>query len=80
MTGVYGTTGAGYLLPPLYVFSSNAKDPDNFVIDPVVCEGLLTVRATYADDGLLADYPSFVSARHSGSVDTSLWHDLNKLV
>ncbi len=32
------------------------------------------------DDGLLADYPSFVSVRHSGSVNTSLWHDLNKLV
>jgi hypothetical protein len=67
-------------MPPLYVFSSHAKDPENFQIDPAVCEGLPLVRGKYAGDVSFTEYPSFVAVRHTGSVDTSLWHDLNKIV
>jgi len=77
---MYGTTGAGYSLPPMYVFSSNAKVPEDFQIEGAVCEGLLVVRAKYADDDLFASYPSHVAVRHTGSVDTSLWHELNRAV
>ena len=79
-TGVYGTTGAGYSLPPMYVFSSNAKDPEDFQIEGTVCEGLPVVQAKYADDVCFASYPSHVAVRHTGSVDTSLWHELNRAV
>ena len=42
-TGVYGTTGAGYSFPPMYVFSSNAKVPEDFQIKGAVCEELQIV-------------------------------------
>jgi len=47
---MYGTTGVGYSLPPMYVFSSNAKVPEDCQIEGAVCEGLPVVRAKYADD------------------------------
>jgi hypothetical protein len=77
---VYGTTGVGYPMPLLYVFSSNAKELENFAIDPAFCEGLPIVQAKYADNLLCDDYPSFVTVHHSGTVDTSLWHNLTKIV
>ena len=77
-TGVYGTTGAGFPMPVLYVMSSTAKDADKFTINPAICEGLPVVRAKYADDIFYSDHPSYVAVRHTGSVDTKLWHDLNR--
>ena len=79
-TGVYGTTGAGFPMPVLYVMSSTAKDADKFTINPAICEGLPVVRAKYADDIFYSDHPSYVAVRHTGSVDTKLWHDLNRHV
>ena len=79
-TGVYGTTGAGYPMPCMFVMSSNAKEATDFQIDPAVCVGLPVVRAKYADNVLTSDYPSHVAVRHSGSVDTYLWHELNRAV
>ena len=49
-TGMYGSSGVGYSLPPMYVFSSNAKVPEDCQIEGAVCEGLPVVRAKYADD------------------------------
>ncbi len=71
---------AGYSLPPLYVFSSNAKTPEDFQLEGAVCEGLPVIRAKFADHDMFADYPSHVAVRHRGSVDTSLWHELNRVV
>ena len=79
-TGVYGTTGAGYPMPCMFVMSSNAKEAKDFQIDPAVCVGLPVVRAKYADNVLSSDYLSHVAIRHSGSVDTYLWHELNRAV
>ena len=77
---MYGTTGAGYPMPCMYVMSSTAKDPKDFQIHPAVCVGLPVVRAKYADNVRTSDYPSHVAVRHSGSVDTYLWHELNRAI
>jgi hypothetical protein len=37
-------------------------------------------RTRHADNDLFASYPSHVVLRHTGSVDTSLWHELNRAV
>ncbi len=79
-TGVYGTTSAGYSLPPLYVFSSDAKVPEDFEIKGAVCEGVFRLFERSADKVLFANYPSHVAVHHMGSVDTSLWHKLNRVV
>jgi len=64
----------------MFVMTSNAKEATDFKIDPAVCVGLPVVRAKYADNVLTLDYPSHVAVRHSGSVDTYLWHELNRAV
>ena len=76
-TGVYGTTGAGYPMPCMFVMSSYAKEAKDFHIDPAVCVGLPVMRAKYANNVLTSEYLSHVAVRHSGSVDTYLWHELN---
>jgi hypothetical protein len=76
-TGMYGTIGAGYPMPCMFVMSSNAKELKDFQIDPAVCVGLPVVRAKYANNVITLDYPSHVAVHHSGSVDTFLWHELN---
>jgi len=80
MTGVYGTTGARYPMPCMFVMSSNAKEAKDFQIDPAFFVGLPVVRVKYADSVLTSDYPSHVAVRHSGSVDTYLWHEVNRAV
>ena len=70
-------TAAGEALPPLYIISSSAKDEANFRLDPSICEGLPTVKAKYAGD-TYRDPSSFIVVRHTGSMDTPLWHDLNR--
>ncbi len=67
-------------MPCMFVMTSNAKEATDFKIDPAVCVGLPVVRAKYADNVLTLDYPSHVAVRHSGSVDTYLWHELNRAV
>ena len=70
-------TAAGEALPPLYIISSSAKDELNFQLDPSICEGLPTFKANYAGD-TYRDHSSFIVVRHTGSMDTPLWHDLNR--
>ena len=70
--GMYGTTGAGYSMPCLFVMSLTVKQVANFQINPAVCKGLPTVRVRYADDVVCMDYPSHVAVRHTGSVDTKV--------
>jgi hypothetical protein len=70
--GVYGTTGAGYPMPCLFVMSSTAKEVENFQINPAVCMGLPLVRARYDDDVACMDYPSHIAVRHMSSVDTKV--------
>ena len=79
-TGMYGTTGAGHSLPLMFLFSSGAKVPEDFQIKDAVCEGLPVVRSKYADNVLFAKHPYHVAVCHMGSVDTSLWHELNRVV
>jgi hypothetical protein len=71
-TGVYGTTGAGYPMPCLFVMSLTAKEVENFQINPAVCMGLPLVRARYGNDVAYMDYPSHVAVQHTGSVDTKV--------
>ena len=76
-TGVYGTTCASEPLPPLYILSSKAKDENNFGYDPKVHTTLPVVLAKYADDEY-KEYHAHCSVRSCGSMDTSLWHLLNR--
>jgi hypothetical protein len=78
-TGVYGYTLAGEVLPPLYILSTGSKNEDNYKFDPAVCKGLPMVRAKYAGDKM-KDWPSNITVRPKGSMDTPLWHELNKKV
>ena len=78
-TGVYGTTCGGEPLPPLYIFSTSAKDEENYTYDPLIGKTLPAVTTKYADT-LHKTRPSYVVVRETGSMDTRLWHDLNRLV
>ena len=78
-TGVYGTTCGGEPLPPLYIFSTSAKEEENYTYDPLIGKELPTVVTKHADP-LYTARPSFVVVRETGSMDTKLWHDLNRLV
>jgi len=78
-TGVYGYTLAGEVLPPLYILSTGSKNEANYKFDPAVCRGLPMVTAKYAGDKVKA-WPSCIAIRPKGSMDTPLWHDLNKNV
>ena len=78
-TGVYGTTCGGEPLPPLYIFSTSAKDEEKYTYDPLIGKTLPMVTTKYADP-LHKTRPSFVVVRETGSMDTRLWHDLNRLV
>ena len=60
--------------------SSDAKEEVNFKISPKIAEGLPISRGKYADNTIEADHHSFIAVRHTGSVDTRLWHDLNRHV
>jgi len=62
------------------VFSSDAKVPEDFEIKGAVCEGVFRLFERSADKVLFANYPSHVAVHHMGSVDTSLWHKLNRVV
>ena len=78
-TGVYGYTLAGEVLPPIYILSTGSKNELNFKFDPAVCNGLPMVTAKHAGNKVKA-WPSCVAVRPKGSMDTPLWHDLNKNV
>ena len=77
VTGVYTYNLAGESLPPLYTFETKSKIPDNFKIDPEVCEGLPVVSGKFGHDALRS-YTSEVAVRKKGSMDTSLWSAYNR--
>jgi len=64
----------------MFVTSSKAKEVVNFQIDTRISEGLPVVHAKYADNTVEADHYSDVAVRHTGSVDTKLWHELIRKV
>ena len=43
VTGVYAYKLACEVLPPLYIFDTKSKIPENFNIYPQVCDGLPVV-------------------------------------
>ena len=57
-------------LPPLYIFETNSKIPENFKIDPQVCDGLPVVSGMFGQDEMRS-YTSKVSVRKKGSMDIS---------
>ena len=50
VTGVCVYNLAGESLPPLYIFETKSKIPENFKIDPEVCEGLPVVSAKFGQN------------------------------
>ena len=72
-TGVYCTSLALEVFPPLYVLDTHSKIPTNYAILPEVCEGLPIVQG-YFGGKELKSYPSCVAVRPKGGVDTSCWH------
>ena len=76
-TGVYAYNLAGESLPPLYIFETKSKIPENFKIDPEVCEGLPVVSGKFGHDALRS-YTSEVDVWKKGSMDTILWSAYNR--
>ena len=78
-TGVYGTTLAGEALPPLYILSTASQNPEDYKVDPRVCEGLPIVTGYYGGSRRVS-YSSCVSVQKKGSMDTGLWHQYIRFV
>ena len=64
-------------LPPLYIFETNSKIPENFKIDPQVCDGLPVVSGMFGQDEMRS-YTSKVSVRKKGSMDISICSVYNR--
>ncbi len=70
-TGVYATNPLE-VLPPLYIFDTEAKSESNYNIDPEWCCNLPSVTGTFGT-GKRMTYPSFVAMRPKGFMDKSLY-------
>ena len=69
---MYAFNLRGDPLPPLYIFDTSLKNPDNYKINSKILEGLPVVSGRYGQDKVHT-FPSFVLMRKKGSMDTSLW-------
>jgi len=74
-TGIYGSTAAGEIMPPVYIFDTSAKNTDNFKVKELWVNNLPKLRGRY---GCLTteEYPSSVSVRASGYTDEDLFQQL----
>ena len=77
ITGVYAYNLRGDMLPPLFIFESKSKEPENYKIDPRICNNLPTVTGKYGGDEVKC-YASEVAVRKKGSMDVSLWSTYNR--
>ncbi|KAI2497543.1 hypothetical protein MHU86_16946 [Fragilaria crotonensis] len=71
VTGVYATNAAGEVLPPLFIFDSNAKTDENFRVKNSWLEGLPTITGRFGCPTLI-ESSSFYAVRSKGSMDDSL--------
>ena len=71
VTGVYATNAAGEVLPPMYIFDSNAKTDENFRVKNSWLEGLPTITGRFGCPTLI-ESASFFAVRSKGSMDDSL--------
>ena len=70
-TGIYGSSAAGEVMPPLYCFNSSATNEENYQVQPDLVEGLPRVRGRYGCP-TTESYESFVDVRKSGCTDEQL--------
>ena len=70
-TGIYGSSAADEVMPPLYCFDSSAVNEENYQVQPEWVEGLLRVRGKYGCPTTEL-YESFVTVRKSGCIDEQL--------
>ena len=47
VAGVYAYNLSGEVFPPLYIFETKSKIPENLKIDPQVCDGLPVVSGMF---------------------------------
>ena len=78
-TGVYAFNLHGDPLPPLFIFDTASKNPDNYKIDSSILASLPVVTGRYGDTRIHT-FPSYVCMRKKGSMDTSLWSLYNEEV
>ncbi|KAI2493544.1 hypothetical protein MHU86_21011 [Fragilaria crotonensis] len=71
VTGVYATNAAGEVLPPMFIFDSNAKTDENFRVKNSWLEGLPTITGRFGCPTLI-ESSSFYAVRSKGSMDDSL--------
>ena len=71
VTGVYATNAAGEVLPPMYIFDSNAKTDENFRVKNSWLEGLPTITGRFGCPTMI-ESTSFYAVRSKGSMDDSL--------
>ena len=75
--GVYKYNPVGEVLPPLYIFETKSKIPENLNIDPQVCDGLPVLSDMFRYNKMCS-YTSKVDVRKKGSMDTSIWSAYNR--
>ena len=73
-TGVYATTAAGGILPPMYIFDSSATVDDNFRVKVSWLEGLPKIEGRFGCPTRI-ESGSFFAVRSSGSMDDTLFND-----
>ena len=74
-SGIYGSTAAGEVMPPVYYFDSGAANEENFQVKPSWVEGLPKVRGMYGCPTTEL-YESHISVRKSESTDEQLMQQL----
>ena len=71
-TGVYATTAAYEVLPPLFIFDTDAEKVDNYKVKCSWGEGLPVISGKFGLEDEL-EFPSFISVTKNGSMNDSLF-------
>lgn len=72
VTGGYAVTGSGEFPPPLFIFSSSAKEDANMSVNEEWVRGLGRTKGKFGHDTEKLFSPC-IAVRNSGSMDTDLF-------
>jgi len=75
LTGGYSVSMAAEVLPPLYIYDTNATRPENFAINDEWTKDFPWIRGKWGHKNYIERKP-YVAVRFSGSMDVSLFCDM----